>query len=63
VLRIRKRFDSVISTEGATPKYRTRSMIVVYYDSYVQVFFEDLIVFVSASRNMMRKAKMAAKVV
>lgn len=61
-LRKRQRTDSVISAEGAAPKYRTRSMIIVYYDSYVQSFFEDLVKFVSASRNMMRKAKMAAKV-
>ncbi|CAK7213321.1 hypothetical protein SEUCBS140593_001799 [Sporothrix eucalyptigena] len=56
-----KRTDSVVSAEGA-PKYRTRSMIIVYYDSYVQSFFEELVKFVSAQRNMMRKAKMAAKV-
>jgi hypothetical protein len=37
-------------------------MIIIYYDSYVQSFFEELVKFVSASRNMMRKAKMAAKV-
>ncbi|KAK1762273.1 hypothetical protein QBC33DRAFT_519732 [Phialemonium atrogriseum] len=61
-LRKRQRTESVISAEGATPKYRTRSMIIVYYDSYVQSFFEELVKFVSASRNMMRKAKMAAKV-
>lgn len=61
-LRKRQRTDSVVSAEGATPKYRTRSMIIVYYDSYVQMFFEELVKFVSASRNMMRKAKMAAKV-
>jgi hypothetical protein len=61
-LRKRQRTDSVISAEGATPKYRTRSMIIVYYDSYVQMFFEELVKFVSAGRNMMRKAKMAAKV-
>lgn len=61
-LRRRQRSDSVVSAEGAAPKYRTRSMIIVYYDSYVQLFFEDLVKFVSASRNMMRKAKMAAKV-
>ena len=61
-LRRRQRSDSVVSAEGAAPKFRTRSMIIVYYDSYVQLFFEDLVKFVSASRNMMRKAKMAAKV-
>lgn len=61
-IRKRQRTDSVVSAEGAVPKYRTRSMIVIYYDSYVQSFFEELVKFVSASRNMMRKAKMAAKV-
>lgn len=54
--------ESMISAEGAMPKYRSRTMIIVYYDSYVQIFFEELVKFVSASRNMMRKAKMAAKV-
>ncbi|AEO70864.1 884aab17-1aa0-4ba6-8613-80c3f990fdc3 [Thermothielavioides terrestris] len=62
MLRKRQRTDSVVSAEGAGPAYRTRSMIIVYYDSYVQMFFEELVKFVSASRNMMRKAKMAAKV-
>jgi len=61
-LRQRQRSDSVVSAEGAAPKFRTRSMIIIYYDSYVQVFFEDLVKFVSASRNMMRNAKIAAKV-
>lgn len=37
-------------------------MIIVYYDSYVQGFFDDLVRFISSSRNLMRKAKMAAKV-
>ena len=61
-LRKRQRTDSVASADGAAPKYRTRSMIIVYYDSYVQMFFEELVKFVSSSRNMMRKAKMAAKI-
>lgn len=61
-LRKRQRSDSVVSADGGAPKFRTRSMIIVYYDSYVQSFFEELVKFVSASRNMMRKAKMAAKV-
>jgi hypothetical protein len=42
--------------------YRTRSMVIVYYDSYVQGFFDELVRFVSSSRNLMRKAKMAARV-
>lgn len=55
--------ESVLTGDGAAiSKYRSKSMVVVYYDSYVQSFFEELVKFVSASRNLMRKAKMAAKV-
>ena len=36
-------------------------MIIVYYDSAVQTAFEELVKFVSASRNSMRKGKMAVK--
>lgn len=36
-------------------------MIIVYYDKAVQDAFEDLVKFVSGSRNVMRKGKMAAK--
>ncbi|KAH8681330.1 hypothetical protein BX600DRAFT_543922 [Xylariales sp. PMI_506] len=62
VLRKRQKTESMISAEGMVTAYRTRSLIIVYYDSYVQSFFEELVKFVSAQRNMMRKAKMAAKV-
>lgn len=58
----RQRSASVVSAEPTTTTFRTRSMIIVWYDSYVQGFFDDLVRFVSSSRNMMRKAKMAAKV-
>ncbi|KAM0275949.1 hypothetical protein ACHAQH_007250 [Verticillium albo-atrum] len=58
----RHRPESITSADNAPAKYRTRTMIIVYYDSYVQSFFEELVKFVSASRNLMRKAKMAAKV-
>ncbi|KAG6012342.1 hypothetical protein E4U43_007836 [Claviceps pusilla] len=58
----KRRPNTVVSAEGAAPTCRTRSMIIVYYDSYVQGFFDDLVRFVSSSRNLMRKAKMAAKV-
>jgi len=59
---IRKRkTESLASGESLVPKYRTRSMIIVYYDSAVQTAFEELVKFVSGSRNAMRKGKMAAK--
>jgi hypothetical protein len=58
----RVKTSSMLSADNVTQTYRTRSMIIVYYDSYVQVFFDNLVRFVSSSRNLMRKAKMAAKV-
>jgi len=60
ILRKRKT-DSIASAESQAPKYRTRSMIIVYYDKAVQDAFEDLVKFVSGSRNVIRKGKMAAK--
>jgi hypothetical protein len=36
-------------------------MIIVYYDSAVQDAFEELVKLISASRNAMRKGKMAAR--
>jgi len=36
-------------------------MIIVYYDSTVQNAFEEMVKFVSASRNALRKGKIAAK--
>jgi hypothetical protein len=61
-VRKRHRSQSIMSVEGNPGAYRSRTMIIVYYDSFVQSFFEELVKFVSASRNLMRKAKMAAKV-
>ena len=60
VLRKRKT-DSIASGGSQAPKYRTRSMIIVYYDSTVQNAFEELVKLISASRNAMRKGKMAAR--
>lgn len=57
-----RKTESMLSGEGAVPVYKSRTMIIVYYDSFVLSFFEELVKFVSASRNLMRKAKMAAKV-
>ncbi len=60
VLRKRKT-ESIASGGSQAPKYRTRSMIIVYYDSAVQHAFEELVKLISASRNAMRKGKMAAR--
>jgi hypothetical protein len=56
---IRKRkTESLASDESVKPKNRTRSMIIVYYDSQVQYTFEDLVRKISLARNAMRKGKM-----
>jgi hypothetical protein len=60
VLRKRKT-ESWASGDSHLPKYRTRSMIIVYYDSAVQNAFEELVKLISGSRNAMRKGKMAAR--
>ncbi|CAG8961659.1 hypothetical protein HYFRA_00006196 [Hymenoscyphus fraxineus] len=61
VLRKRRTGSMASGESGVTSKHRTRSMIIVYYDSAVQTAFEELVRFVSGSRNSMRKGKMAAK--
>ncbi|KAI1437958.1 hypothetical protein GGR50DRAFT_570615 [Xylaria sp. CBS 124048] len=61
-VRRKQKTESMMSGDGAVPKYRSRRMVLVYYDSYVQSFFEELVKFVSSQRNLIRKAKMAAKV-
>ncbi|TKA67570.1 hypothetical protein B0A49_06720 [Cryomyces minteri] len=53
---------SVISGNASGPsKYRNRSMMIVYYDSEVQKQFEALVRHVGTARNLLRKAKMSAR--
>jgi hypothetical protein len=61
-IRKKPKSPSMMSNEAAPAAYRTRTIIIVYYDSYVQGFFYELVRFISSSRNLMRKAKMAARV-
>lgn len=53
--------SSLASADSGKPTNRTRSMIIVYYDSAVQIALEELVKHISASRNSMRKGKMAAR--
>ncbi|TEA10624.1 hypothetical protein C8034_v009347 [Colletotrichum sidae] len=62
VVRTHHRTESIASAEDKPSKYNQKEMVEIYYDQFVQTFFEELVKFVSASRNLMRKAKMAAKV-
>lgn len=57
----KRKTQSMASNGSQVPKYRTRSMIIVYYDSAVQNAFEELVRHISASRNAMRRGKMAAR--
>ncbi|KAI9829881.1 MAG: hypothetical protein M1826_005303 [Phylliscum demangeonii] len=59
-LRRKRKTESIASNMEPT-KYRTRSMIIVYYDSAVQEAFEAVVRNVSTARNLLRKGRMAAK--
>ncbi|KAL6788947.1 hypothetical protein GGI42DRAFT_337787 [Trichoderma sp. SZMC 28013] len=58
----KKKKTSICSADGPRQRCRTRNTSLVYYDSYTQGVFDELVKFVSSSRNLMRRAKMAAKV-
>ena len=59
----RKRKEpSLLSGQQSGPsKLRARTMIVVTYDGQIQTAFEQLVRAIGTGRNMLRKAKMAAK--
>jgi hypothetical protein len=52
----------MMSSEDTPAVGTKKRTAIVYYDSSVQGFFDELVRFVSSSRNLMRKAKMAARV-
>lgn len=59
----KRKTASVCSGDQSGPaKYRSRSMVVVYYDGDVQKKFEMLVRSLGASRNVIRKGKMSARV-
>nr|POE66656.1 hypothetical protein CFP56_72079 [Quercus suber] len=66
VLRLRQRKRKTLSVcsagQSGSPKYRSKALVVVYYDGDVQKRFENLVRAVAACRNTIRKGKMSAKV-
>ncbi|KAI9852131.1 MAG: hypothetical protein M1838_001755 [Thelocarpon superellum] len=56
----RKRKTASLASASGSPSYRTRSMIIVYYDSAVQEAFEMIVRNIGTARNNIRKGKMAA---
>ena len=59
----KRKTASVCSDRQSGPlKYRSRSMVVVYYDGEVQKQFENIVRAIGTSRNSLRRGKMSAKV-
>lgn len=58
--RRKRKPGSAPSAASGPLKYRTRSMIIVYYDSDVQDAFELLVRNIATARNNLRKGKTAA---
>ena len=59
---IRRKRKPISTNSGASGplRYRTRSMIVVYYDSVIQEGFEQMVRNIAAARNQLRKGRTAA---
>ena len=59
----RKRKEPSLSSgrQSGPSKLRSRTMIVVTYDGQIQTAFEQLVRMIGTGRNMLRKAKMSAK--
>jgi hypothetical protein len=57
----KRKTTSVLSNNTAPVKFRSRSTVIVYYDSRVQAAFGQLVRNIGAGRNHIRKARMAAR--
>lgn len=57
---VRKRKGSNTSLTSEQPRYRTKSLVVVYYDSVVQESFESFFRSIATARSNLRKGKTAA---
>jgi hypothetical protein len=58
----KRKIPSVVSAHASGPsKYRSRTMIVVQYDGQMQKSFEKMFRDIGTGRNLLRKAKMAAR--
>ena len=58
--RRKRKPGSALSAASGPQKYRTRSMVIVYYDSEIQEAFELLVRKIASARNNLRKGKAAA---
>ncbi|KAL8962632.1 MAG: hypothetical protein Q9183_005127, partial [Haloplaca sp. 2 TL-2023] len=60
IRRKRKSGSADLSDASGPQRYRTRSMVIVYYDSAIQEGFETLVRGIAGARNILRKGKTAA---
>lgn len=58
-VRRKRKPNSCCSGASGPQRYRTRSMIVVYYDSMIQEAFEHMVRSIAAVRNQLRKGRQA----
>lgn len=58
--RRKRKPGSALSDASGPQKYRTRSMVIVYYNSDIQDAFELLVRNIAGARNNLRKARAAA---
>lgn len=58
--RRKRKPGSAPSATSGPSKYRTRSMVIVYYDSNIQDAFEELVRNIATARNNLRKGRTAA---
>lgn len=59
-IRRKRKPGSALSGASGPQRYRTRSMVVVYYDSDIQKAFETLVRNIAGARNNLRKGRTAA---
>ncbi|KAI4242583.1 MAG: hypothetical protein L6R40_003964 [Gallowayella cf. fulva] len=59
-IRRKRKPASNLSGASGAQKYRTRTLIIVYYDSAIQEAFESLVRCIAGARNNLRKGKSAA---
>ncbi|KAI4247565.1 MAG: hypothetical protein LQ352_006140 [Teloschistes flavicans] len=60
IQRKRKSDSADLSGASGPQRYRTRSMVIVYYNSAIQEAFESLVRDIASARNNLRKGKTAA---
>ncbi|KAL8938584.1 MAG: hypothetical protein Q9216_003812 [Gyalolechia sp. 2 TL-2023] len=60
IKRKRKSGSAELSAASGPQRYRTRSLVIVYYDSAIQEAFEQLVRSIAGARNNLRKGRTAA---